>query len=140
MICEAICSGCGVARPSVVGGGGMVQVTQEDIFKVMPLCLRHRLRKDPLEQIDSGEKVTPLFPPPPTCHHHAPPYPGPLRKTLHPESEDMQAGGWGKRWHIHPSLQRLQTRLAHPAQFLASPARCQATCPAVNGLLSSAAI
>ncbi len=27
----------------------------------MPLCLRHRLRKDPLEQIDSGEKVQDTF-------------------------------------------------------------------------------
>ncbi len=41
-----------------------MQVTQEDIFKVMPLCLRHRLRKDPLEQIDSGEKAR-CRPPPP---------------------------------------------------------------------------
>mmetsp|Transcript_14493 Transcript_14493/g.43822 ORF Transcript_14493/g.43822 Transcript_14493/m.43822 type:complete len:426 (+) Transcript_14493:144-1421(+) len=40
---------------------GRTQVTQEDIFKVMPLCLRHRLRKDPLEQIDSGEKVQDTF-------------------------------------------------------------------------------
>ena len=33
------------------------QVTPNDIFRVIPLCLRHRLRKDPLETIDSGEKV-----------------------------------------------------------------------------------
>lgn len=44
--------------------GGGVQVSQEDIFRVMPLCLRHRLRKDPLEQIDSGEKVRPSPPVP----------------------------------------------------------------------------
>jgi magnesium chelatase subunit I len=37
------------------------QVTPEDIFKVIPLCLRHRLRKDPLESIDSGEKVQEVF-------------------------------------------------------------------------------
>lgn len=37
------------------------QVTAEDIYRVMPLCLRHRLRKDPLEQIDSGEKVQDTF-------------------------------------------------------------------------------
>jgi len=36
-------------------------VTAEDIYRVMPLCLRHRLRKDPLEQIDSGEKVQDTF-------------------------------------------------------------------------------
>jgi len=28
---------------------------------VMTLCLRHRLRKDPLESIDSGYKVTKVF-------------------------------------------------------------------------------
>ncbi len=37
------------------------EVTPEDIFKVIPLCLRHRLRKDPLESIDSGEKVQEVF-------------------------------------------------------------------------------
>lgn len=33
------------------------EVTVDDIRRVMPLCLRHRLRKDPLETIDSGYKV-----------------------------------------------------------------------------------
>lgn len=37
------------------------QVTSEDIQRVIPLCLRHRLRKDPLETIDSGEKVRETF-------------------------------------------------------------------------------
>jgi magnesium chelatase subunit I len=32
-------------------------VTFNDVQRVAPLCLRHRLRKDPLETIDSGEKV-----------------------------------------------------------------------------------
>ena len=36
-------------------------VTPEDIFRVIPLCLRHRLRKDPLESIDSGDKVKDVF-------------------------------------------------------------------------------
>jgi len=36
-------------------------VTVEDISKVIGLCLRHRLRKDPLETIDSGEKVEKIF-------------------------------------------------------------------------------
>nr|YP_009105570.1 magnesium chelatase subunit of protochlorophyllide reductase [Lobosphaera incisa]AIT94215.1 magnesium chelatase subunit of protochlorophyllide reductase [Lobosphaera incisa] len=36
-------------------------VTAEDIFRVIPLCLRHRLRKDPLESIDSGDKVREVF-------------------------------------------------------------------------------
>jgi magnesium chelatase subunit I len=37
------------------------QVTAQDIFRVIPLCLRHRLRKDPLETIDSGDKVRDIF-------------------------------------------------------------------------------
>ena len=32
-------------------------VEESDLVRVMPLCLRHRLRKDPLETIDSGEKI-----------------------------------------------------------------------------------
>ena len=37
------------------------KVTLEDIEKVIVLCLRHRLRKDPLESIDSGDKVGTTF-------------------------------------------------------------------------------
>jgi magnesium chelatase subunit I len=40
---------------------GRDTVTIEDISKIITLCLRHRLRKDPLESIDSGEKVTKVF-------------------------------------------------------------------------------
>ena len=40
---------------------GRKTVTEKDIFRVIPLCLRHRLRKDPLESIDSGEKVQETF-------------------------------------------------------------------------------
>jgi magnesium chelatase subunit I len=40
---------------------GRTEVTVQDIFKVIPLCLRHRLRKDPLETIDSGDKVRDVF-------------------------------------------------------------------------------
>nr|QCI03995.1 Mg chelatase subunit e [Antithamnionella ternifolia] len=36
---------------------GRDQVEIEDIRKVIVLCLRHRLRKDPLETVDSGSKV-----------------------------------------------------------------------------------
>ena len=36
-------------------------VTVKDIAKVISLCLRHRLRKDPLESIDSGDKVFKVF-------------------------------------------------------------------------------
>ena len=37
------------------------KVTVEDISKIITLCLRHRLRKDPLESIDSGDKVNKVF-------------------------------------------------------------------------------
>lgn len=40
---------------------GRTQVTPQDIFRIIPLCLRHRLRKDPLESIDSGDKVREAF-------------------------------------------------------------------------------
>jgi magnesium chelatase subunit I len=40
---------------------GREEVTVEDIEKVITLCLRHRLRKDPLETIDSGDKVQQVF-------------------------------------------------------------------------------
>ncbi|WP_030007326.1 magnesium chelatase ATPase subunit I [Picosynechococcus sp. NKBG042902] len=36
---------------------GRTEVTVDDIRRVVTLCLRHRLRKDPLESIDSGYKV-----------------------------------------------------------------------------------
>ena len=37
------------------------EVTVDDIKTVITLCLRHRLRKDPLETIDSGDKVKEVF-------------------------------------------------------------------------------
>ncbi|MDX2271760.1 MAG: magnesium chelatase ATPase subunit I [Cyanobacteriota bacterium] len=40
---------------------GRREVTLSDIRKVIGLCLRHRLRKDPLETIDSGYKVEKVF-------------------------------------------------------------------------------
>ena len=40
---------------------GRTNVTINDIAKVITLCLRHRLRKDPLESIDSGDKVSKVF-------------------------------------------------------------------------------
>jgi magnesium chelatase subunit I len=36
-------------------------VTVEDVKSVITMCLRHRLRKDPLETIDSGDKVLKVF-------------------------------------------------------------------------------
>uniref|UniRef100_A0AAU0UE31 Mg-protoporphyrin IX chelatase n=1 Tax=Streptosarcina moshanensis TaxID=3096259 RepID=A0AAU0UE31_9VIRI len=40
---------------------GRQEVTPQDILTVIPLCLRHRLRKDPLESIDSGLLVQEKF-------------------------------------------------------------------------------
>ena len=40
---------------------GRTEVTVDDIRRTMVLCLRHRLRKDPLETIDSGYKVEKAF-------------------------------------------------------------------------------
>ena len=37
------------------------KVTVDDIERIITLCLRHRLRKDPLESIDSGDKVSKVF-------------------------------------------------------------------------------
>lgn len=49
------------ASQSLAAFEGRTEVTPQDIFRVIPLCLRHRLRKDPLESIDSGEKVREAF-------------------------------------------------------------------------------
>ena len=40
---------------------GRDKVTLEDVQAIITLCLRHRLRKDPLETIDSGNKVSKIF-------------------------------------------------------------------------------
>lgn len=40
---------------------GRKEVTIEDIKSIITMCLRHRLRKDPLETIDSGDKVRKVF-------------------------------------------------------------------------------
>jgi len=40
---------------------GRTEVTIDDIKAVITMCLRHRLRKDPLETIDSGDKVQKVF-------------------------------------------------------------------------------
>jgi len=49
------------ASKAIASFEGRTQVTPQDIFRIIPLCLRHRLRKDPLESIDSGEKVREVF-------------------------------------------------------------------------------
>ncbi len=40
---------------------GTTEVTLKHIAAIITLCLRHRLRKDPLESIDSGTKVKDVF-------------------------------------------------------------------------------
>lgn len=37
------------------------EVTLDDIKRTITLCLRHRLRKDPMESINSGEKIESVF-------------------------------------------------------------------------------
>nr|YP_009105743.1 magnesium chelatase subunit of protochlorophyllide reductase [Neocystis brevis]AIT94389.1 magnesium chelatase subunit of protochlorophyllide reductase [Neocystis brevis] len=49
------------ASKAIAAFEGRSEVTPQDIFRVIPLCLRHRLRKDPLESIDSGDKVRETF-------------------------------------------------------------------------------
>jgi magnesium chelatase subunit I len=49
------------ASKSLAAFEGRTEVTIEDIYRIAPLCLRHRLRKDPLESIDSGDKVRDVF-------------------------------------------------------------------------------
>ena len=40
---------------------GRDKVSVNNIESIITLCLRHRLRKDPLESIDSGDKVSKIF-------------------------------------------------------------------------------
>jgi magnesium chelatase subunit I len=49
------------AAKALVAFEGRDEVTPRDIFTIITLCLRHRLRKDPLESIDSGFKVQEVF-------------------------------------------------------------------------------
>jgi magnesium chelatase subunit I len=49
------------AAKAIAALEGRTDVTIEDIQRVVTLCLRHRLRKDPLESIDSGYKVQKVF-------------------------------------------------------------------------------
>ncbi len=45
------------AAKAIAAFEARTEVTIDDIRRVIVLCLRHRLRKDPLESIDSGYKV-----------------------------------------------------------------------------------
>lgn len=49
------------AVKALVALEGRDQVTQQDVGRVISSCLNHRLRKDPLDPIDSGTKVQLLF-------------------------------------------------------------------------------
>ena len=49
------------AAKAIAALEGRLEVTVDDIRRVITLCLRHRLRKDPLESIDSGYKVSKVF-------------------------------------------------------------------------------
>lgn len=49
------------AAKAIAAFEGRTEVTVDDIRRVITLCLRHRLRKDPLESIDSGYKVNKVF-------------------------------------------------------------------------------
>ncbi len=49
------------AAKAIAAFEGRTTVTADDIGRVVTLCLRHRLRKDPLEAIDSGYKVQKAF-------------------------------------------------------------------------------
>ncbi|MEM9448039.1 MAG: magnesium chelatase ATPase subunit I [Cyanobacteria bacterium P01_E01_bin.6] len=49
------------AAKAIAALEGRTEVTIDDIRRVIVLCLRHRLRKDPLESIDSGYKVMKVF-------------------------------------------------------------------------------
>ncbi len=50
-----------LAAKALTAFEGRTEVTVEDIRRVIVLCLRHRLSKDPLESIDSGYKVEKVF-------------------------------------------------------------------------------
>jgi magnesium chelatase subunit I len=49
------------AAKAIAAWEGRTDVTVDDIRRVITLSLRHRLRKDPLESIDSGYKVEKAF-------------------------------------------------------------------------------
>ena len=49
------------AARALVALAGRDQVEEEDVARVVCCCLRHRLRKDPMETVDSGARVIKAF-------------------------------------------------------------------------------
>ena len=49
------------AARALVALAGRDQVEEEDVARVVCCCLRHRLRKDPMETVDSGARVVKAF-------------------------------------------------------------------------------
>ncbi|MEC9452055.1 MAG: magnesium chelatase ATPase subunit I, partial [Cyanobacteriota bacterium] len=49
------------AARALAAFAGRTEVSEEDVARVISCSLRHRLRKDPLEQIDSGDRVVKIF-------------------------------------------------------------------------------
>jgi magnesium chelatase subunit I len=49
------------AAKAIAAYEGRSDVTIDDIQRIIAPCLRHRLRKDPLESVDSGSKVAKVF-------------------------------------------------------------------------------
>jgi magnesium chelatase subunit I len=52
---------CTRAAKALAAFENRTEVTIEDIKRTISLCLRHRLRKDPMESINSGEKIQTIF-------------------------------------------------------------------------------
>ncbi|HGY5548295.1 MAG TPA: ATP-binding protein, partial [Prochlorococcus sp.] len=49
------------AARALAAFAGRTEVTEDDVARVISCSVRHRLRKDPLEQIDSGDRVIKMF-------------------------------------------------------------------------------
>ena len=49
------------AAKSLTAFENRFEVTLDDIRRTIVLCLRHRLRKDPMESINSGDKIQVAF-------------------------------------------------------------------------------
>jgi magnesium chelatase subunit I len=49
------------AAKALAAFDGRFEVTKSDIQQIIPLCLRHRLRKDPMESIHSADKINLVF-------------------------------------------------------------------------------